>query len=68
MLRCERCGGRATATLGHLHCLNVHLCVSCTREVVEKREAQQPSRRVKRDNDSFGDFDYPKVPSLSQAA
>jgi hypothetical protein len=68
MLRCTRCGGRATATLAHLHCLNEHLCVDCTMKVVEAREARearQTSQRTKKDD--FGDYEYPRE-QISRAA
>ena len=65
MLRCTRCGGRAIATLAHLHCLNEHLCVDCTMKVVEAREARQTSQRTKKDD--FGDYKYPRE-QISRAA
>jgi len=41
MLRCDECGGRAVAALGHVHCLLVTLCHDCTLDAVERREGAQ---------------------------
>ena len=54
MLRCNRCGGHALATLGHLHCLTEHLCLSCTQKVVEAREKREKNKRPL----PYGDFTY----------
>ena len=37
MLRCERCHGRAVASLGHIHGLVETLCHDCTQDVVASR-------------------------------
>ena len=58
MLRCNRCGGQALATLGHLHLLTEHLCLSCTQAVVKEREGRKPSRREARKPLGFGDYEY----------
>lgn len=49
MLRCEICSGYATAGLAHLHGLSVHLCMDCTRNVVEQREMNEALDSFKRE-------------------
>jgi hypothetical protein len=47
MLRCDVCGGRAVAALGHVHGLVASLCVECTgKAVASQGEAQKVSLLV----------------------
>jgi hypothetical protein len=49
MLRCDICRGHAHAGLEHLHNTGQTLCITCTREILARREnsAEKKEKREK---------------------